>query len=90
MDEHHRVVQECVTKLSSVNNSKVLSKEKYDQIVSQLSNSANTSYYLEIGILFLHTDVKEKYIFMLRSTNILTLSRFPLCARTIPELNRAK
>ena len=43
MDEHHRVVQECVTQLSSVNNSKVLSKDKYDQIVSQLSNSASTS-----------------------------------------------
>ena len=43
MEEHYRVIQDCVGKVSSVNNSKVLSKEKYDQIVFQLSDSATSS-----------------------------------------------
>ena len=36
-------------------------------------------------MLFLHSYVNEKYIFTLRLLIILTLSRIPLCARTVPE-----
>lgn len=41
MDGHTRNIQQYVETIAGSNNSKVLSKDKYDKIVSQLSGSAN-------------------------------------------------
>ena len=36
MEEYNRVINECVVKISSARNSKMLSKERYDQMVPGL------------------------------------------------------
>ena len=42
MEEHYRVINDCVAKISSARNSKVLSKERYDKIVSQLCENSSS------------------------------------------------
>ena len=41
MDEHKRVIQECVNKVAGSKNSSVIEKDKYDKVVTYLSESAS-------------------------------------------------